>query len=100
MIFQQWLDDGSLQVFGGDRWKKHFFHRVQRVDKRDGFLFPLQVENFETRRINFTFRYVPDEHVIPFAKLPAPLAEDVRGYMESLARYSVFFDRELKISRA
>ena len=99
VIFQQWLDDGSLQVFGTDRWKKQLFHRVQRVDKREGFRFPLQVENFETRRINFTFRYVPDEHIIPFAKLPAPLAKDVQGYMVSLASRSRFFETELMLAK-
>ena len=98
VIFQQWLDDGSLQIFGSDRWKNQLFHRVQRVDKREGFRFPLQVENFETRRINFTFRYVPDEHIVPYAKLPTALAKDVRGYMESLALHSVFFEEELKLS--
>ena len=95
VVFQQWLDDGSLQIFGGDRWKKQLFHRVQRVDRKGGHHFPLQVSDFETRRINFTFRYVPDEHIVPYAKLPAPHAEDVRGYMEQLAAGSPFFAKEL-----
>src|SRR5205085_11335807 len=25
-VAQQWLDDGSLQIFGGDYWKKRVFH--------------------------------------------------------------------------
>lgn len=95
VVTQQWLDDGSLQIFGGERFKKHLFHRVQRVDHKAGERFVLQVENFETRRINFTFRYVPDEDVIPYRDLPKGSREDVRGYMETLARHSEFFAAEL-----
>lgn len=95
VILQQWLDDGSLQIFGGHRWKSQFFHRVQRVDRRDGILFPVNVEGFETRRLNFTFRYVPDEHILPFAMLPARARADVRGYMKALAKNSKFFAQEL-----
>jgi alkylated DNA repair protein (DNA oxidative demethylase) len=98
VVFQQWLDDGSLQIFGGDKWKKHLFHRVQRVDKRAGHKFPLHVENFETRRVNFTFRYVPDKHVIPYEKLPKNPASDVREYMQALASHSSFFKKALQVS--
>jgi alkylated DNA repair dioxygenase AlkB len=92
--FQQWLDDGSLQIFGGDRWKRELFHRVQRVDRK-GAAFPLDTEGFVTRRVNFTFRYVPDEHILRYADLPAGPAADVREYMEALAGRSAFFRREL-----
>lgn len=71
VAFQQWLEDSSLQIFGGDKFKKQLFHRVQRVDKKEGHLFKLKgIENFETRRINLTFRYVPDEHIVDFKRLP------------------------------
>ena len=96
VVLQQWLDDGSLQIFGGERWKNHLFHRVQRVDKRGGHRFDFAVDNFETRRLNFTFRYVPDQHVVPYAKLPAVLRSDIRPYLETLAAHSDFFRRELK----
>lgn len=96
VVFQQWLDDGGLQLFGGDKWKRRTFHRVQRVDDRDGHSFTFPVADFETRRVNFTFRYVPDEHVVPFAKLSAQAQQDVRGYMETLAKRSPFFARELR----
>jgi hypothetical protein len=94
-VFQQWLDDQSLQIFGGDRWKRQLFHRVQRVDRK-GAIFSVHTENFVTRRINFTFRYVPDEHIVPYARLPADVAADVRRYMEQLARHSAFFRHELE----
>lgn len=94
VAFQQWLDDGSLQIFGGDRWKRQLFHRVQRVDRKGG-PFDLHTDRFETRRVNFTFRYVPDEHILRYAELPAAAAADVREYMEQLARHSPFFRREL-----
>ncbi len=53
------------------------------------------MSDFETRRVNLTFRYVPDEHVIPFASLPKDDRDDVRGYMQKLAVHSPFFAREL-----
>jgi DNA oxidative demethylase len=95
VVSQQWLDDGSLQIFGGDRWKKRVFHRVQRVDHKAGSKFVLNVEDFETRRVNFTFRYVPEEHVVPVAKLSAEARADVDGYLKQLAVHSPFFAKEL-----
>src|SRR5690606_18211168 len=90
-----WLDDGSLQIFGGRRWKSEYFHRVQRVDKKSPEPFPVAVDGFETRRVNFTFRYVPEEHLIPFAELPVESRDDVRPYVEELAQYSEFFQNAL-----
>ena len=60
----QWLEDGSLQIFGGPRWKDDLLHRVQRVDDKHELDLPPQIDGFRTRRVNFTFRYVPDEHVV------------------------------------
>lgn len=97
VVFQQWLDDSSLQIFGGKRWKSDLFHRVQRVDKKNKQNFKLNVEGFETRRINFTFRYVPEEHVIRYANLPHHLAQDVEVYMKQLATHSNYFEKELQL---
>ncbi len=94
-VQNQWLEDGSLQIFGGPKWKDSLLHRVQRVeDKRDLSLGP-SIDAFRTRRINFTFRYVPEEHVTPFAALSAAAREDVREYLAELARHSDFFARAL-----
>jgi DNA oxidative demethylase len=95
-LLSQWLDDGSLQLFGGTLFKDKLFHRVQRVDKRAGFELPPAIDGFHTRRINFTFRYVPDEHVIPFARLASEAREDVRDYVTELAKGSAFFARALQ----
>ncbi len=95
VVSQQWLDDGSLQIFGGDRWKKRLFHRVQRVDHRAGRSFALNVTDFVTRRVNFTFRYVPDEHVVPVYHLSEQARRDVDVYVRQLAEHSAFFAREL-----
>ena len=56
----------------------------------------LHTPNFETRRINFTFRYVPVEHVVAFHKLPKAQQEDVAPYVKELAQSSPFFARALK----
>jgi len=99
VVFQQWLEDRSLQIFAGDRFKKNLFHRVQRVEKKEKQIFPLnEIDNFETRRINFTFRYVPDEHIVTFPHLSAEAQEDVLGYMEKLSTRSEFFKEQLRIS--
>lgn len=96
VVVQQWLDDGSLQIFGGDRWKRETFHRVQRVDRRERIVFDApHVDGFVTRRVNFTFRFVPPAHVTPFAKLGERAREDVRRYMTELASHSPFFAAEL-----
>ena len=96
VVFQQWLDDSSLQIFGGTKFKRELFHRVQRVDKRAGAKFDLNVKSFETRRINFTFRYVPEPHIVRYAELPEGPAADVEEYMRALAEHSPYFAAELK----
>jgi hypothetical protein len=52
---------------------------------------PPRIERYRTRRVNFTFRYVPDADVVPFARLPAAARDDVSDYIAELARYSAFF---------
>ena len=91
----QWLEDRSLQVFGGPRWKDDLLHRVQRVDDKHDLDLPPKLDGFRTRRVNFTFRYVPDEHVIPFAQLPPRERDDVRDYVATLAKGSAFFKAAL-----
>lgn len=91
VVLQQWLDDSSLQIFGGDKFKKQLFHRVQRVEEKGIVFKDLHTTNFETRRINFTFRYVPNEHIKDFAKLPEHLQNDVRSYVEELATRSSYW---------
>jgi len=97
VVLQQWLEDSSLQIFGGDKFKKQLFHRVQRVEKKTPEEFQLNVTDFETRRINFTFRYVPDEHIQPFFKLPSEAQEDTLEYMQALAKNSPFFQKHLQL---
>ncbi|MFZ5890404.1 MAG: alpha-ketoglutarate-dependent dioxygenase AlkB [Myxococcota bacterium] len=94
-FLSQWLDDGSLQVFGGPLFKDRALHRVQRVDDRLNLNLPPQVEGFSTRRVNFTFRFVPEQHVIPFERLGERARRDVQGYVRELARHSAFFREAL-----
>ena len=95
VVAQQWLDDGSLQVFGGPQWKERTFHRVQRVDTKGGHRFRVKVPGFEVRRINLTFRFVPEAHVVPYAKLGEQAKRDVEGYMRTLAEHSPHFAKAL-----
>jgi hypothetical protein len=91
----QWLDDGSLQIFGGPLFKDRALHRVQRVDDRLHRALPPNVEGFTTRRVNFTFRYVPEPHIIPFHRLGSRAQNDVQGYVRELAKHSSFFREAL-----
>jgi DNA oxidative demethylase len=95
VVLQQWLEDSSLQVFGGERFKKKLFHRVQRVDRKRGEVFNFGTPDFETRRLNFTFRYVPREHIQPLNSFPEGLKSDVRPYVETLAQNSDYFSKVL-----
>ncbi|MFL5784344.1 MAG: alpha-ketoglutarate-dependent dioxygenase AlkB [Bacteriovoracaceae bacterium] len=91
IVFEQWLEDSSLQIFAGEKWKEKTFHRVQRVeDKRKEKVGP-EIVGFETRRINFTFRYVPEEHIYPLEKLPPELRGDVAGYVKKLGETSPYW---------
>jgi DNA oxidative demethylase len=87
----QWLEDCSLQIFGGPHWKDDLLHRVQRVDDKQKLDLPPAIDGFRTRRVNFTFRYVPDGHVVPYRKLPEAARADVRDYVTQLATSSPFF---------
>lgn len=96
VVFSQWLEDSSLQIFSGDKWKNKVFHRVQRVeDKRKEILGP-PLEGFNTRRINFTFRYVPEQHIVPFSALPSQLQADILPYLQILSLNSDFFAQLIK----
>jgi hypothetical protein len=91
VVLQQWLEDSSLQIFAGERFKKKLFHRVQRVDRKEPVFEGLNTAYFETRRINFTFRYVPKEHIVDYSRFPSHLKEDILPYVQELAEHSAFF---------
>lgn len=96
IVYSQWLEDSSLQIFGGDKWKNKTFHRVQRVeDKRQEIIGP-KIEGFQTRRINFTFRYVPEDHIYQIAELPQNQQSDILDYVRTLGKSSNFWRQELQ----
>jgi DNA oxidative demethylase len=96
IVLSQWLEDSSLQIFGGEKWKSQTFHRVQRVEnKRQEILGP-KIEDFQTRRINFTFRYVPEEHIHNLKELPPQLRQDILPYVRTLAQTSPYWQKVLE----
>ncbi len=95
VIFEQWTQDSSLQIFGGELYKDRAFHRVQRVENKLKSCFKDNVDNYETRRLNFTFRYVPKEHIIKYKDLPSELQSDIDPYMQELAIHSDHFRQAL-----
>lgn len=99
VLAEQWLRDGSLQLFGGDRWKERALHRVTRVERSGRHRFEFAVSDFQTRRVNFTFRYVPEEHIVPYAQLSEGARKDVEGYVRTLAESSPFFAEQLNARR-
>ncbi|HET9953956.1 MAG TPA: alpha-ketoglutarate-dependent dioxygenase AlkB [Polyangiaceae bacterium] len=99
-LLSQWLDDASLQIFGGPLLKDRALHRVQRVDRRAKLELPPAIQGFSTRRVNLTFRYVPDEHIVPFERLGEKPRGLVQGYVAELAQHSEFFKAALERVRA
>lgn len=97
VILQQWLEDSSLQIFGGDKFKKQLFHRVQRVEEKTIIFSEMKTTNFETRRINFTFRFVPSEHIKSFNELPQNLQDDVAGYVRELSEKSMYWKSQTTV---
>jgi DNA oxidative demethylase len=89
--FQQWLEDRSVQLFGGKTCKDALFHRVQRVDDKNKTRFEIGVPEFETRRINFTFRYVPESDWVDFKDLGNEKRADILPYVKELSIRSPFF---------
>ena len=64
---------------------------MQRVDDKHELRSAAEIAGFETRRVNFTFRYVPDEHVVAVRRAPPAARDDVRGYVAELATHSEWF---------
>lgn len=95
VVLQQWLEDSSVQIFAGEKFKKKLFHRVQRVEEKGLIFKQAQTQGFETRRINLTFRYVPREHFVNAAQLPDLLKKDVKEYIDELAIHSPFWKEQL-----
>lgn len=98
VALNQWLEDSSLQIFGGDKYKKFLFHRVQRVEKNkmpNNSGIALDIPNFQTRRLNLTFRYVPLEHIYDLQDMPKHIQEDILPYVEKLAEKSDFWRKSL-----
>jgi alkylated DNA repair dioxygenase AlkB len=96
VLAEHWLENGSLQIFGGSFWKSEILHSVTEVERKGGHRFEFPIEDFQTRRINFTFRFVPDAHVLPFAQFPPQQREDIRGYVQTLAQHSPTFAQALR----
>ena len=76
------------------------FHYLYTKDATDNVhqeadVTPQTIDGFRTRRVNFTLRYVPDEHVVPFARLSPAARSDVGEYVRTLAATSPFFAAEL-----
>lgn len=95
VVLQQWLEDSSVQIFAGEKFKRKLFHRVQRVEEK-GFLFKdAKTGSFETRRINLTFRYVPREHFISVKNLPEDLQKNIYDYVHELSKHSSFWKDQL-----
>jgi hypothetical protein len=98
VFWEGWLEDSGLQIFGTPKWKDETFHRVQRVEKKFKHDFNIEINHFKTRRINLTFRYVPQEFILPLEKFPDNLKEDVKLYVQKLAEHSEHFEQAAKAS--
>ncbi len=94
VIYQQWLEDNSLLVFSGEKFKNKLFHRVQRVDRKSPIAFNCtHLKNYEVRRINLTFRYVPEEFYVDYKDMPQELKLEIDPYIDELAKNTNFFSK-------
>ena len=78
-----------------DDFKKKYFHRVQRVEDKGNFSFNNHLDNYKTRRINLTFRYVPEEYIYPLKDFPPEKIHDIAPYLDKLAEFSLFWKNEI-----
>ena len=90
-----YLDHGGSQVTGSITQNTLAAPSSKLKNTITGSTRDLAVDGFQTRRVNFTFRYVPEEHIVPYASLPQRARADVKGYLEQLARHSPFFAAQL-----
>ncbi len=95
VVSNHWLNDGSLLIFWSEEFKNKYFHRVQRVEKKGGIFFNDHLDNYKTRRINLTFRYVPDEYIHPLCEFPKEKIEDISPYLNILSKFSSFWKEEI-----
>jgi alkylated DNA repair protein (DNA oxidative demethylase) len=79
-----WLEEGGLLVFSGPTWKDGLLHRVLRVEDKARLDMEPRLPDFRIRRINLTFRYVPEEYIRPYASLGATAKGDIAEYVSQL----------------
>ncbi len=95
VVHEVWLEDRALQIIAGPLWKDRLLHRVQRVARSATADLPPAIEDFRTRRVNFTLRWVPERDIQRLDELSEQARAAVRGYVEELARHSTHFRGEL-----
>jgi alkylated DNA repair dioxygenase AlkB len=95
-----WLQDRSVVIFSGPRFKDHLYHRVTRVLHGDSSAMPTVLEGFRLMRVSVSFRSVPKEHIKSLREFSALAQAQVRGYVEQLAESSPHFRAQLDAAPA
>lgn len=93
IVHEQWLTNNSLLVFWGKKFKDDLFHRVQRVQDTGQYVFEDYLDEYQTRRINLTFRYVPQKDILPYSTFPKEKKEDIKNYVQNISKNSIFFKK-------
>jgi hypothetical protein len=57
---------------------------------------PQVLDDFRLRRVSVSFRFVPEEHIKSLSEFSEGARDQIRGYVEQLAKSSPHFQRELK----
>lgn len=91
VVHEQWLNDSSLLIFWGNKFKNELFHRVQRVENKKKVQFEDHLDEYRTRRINLTFRYVPVEDILDYKSLPQERIRDTKDYVKTLSSTSEYW---------
>ena len=92
-----WLQDRSVVLFSGPRFKDHLYHRVTRVLHGETKAMPTVLEGFKLMRVSVSFRSVPEADIKSLREFSAPAQAKVHGYVEQLAQSSPHFRAQLKV---
>ena len=83
-------------VISGAEFKDRLYHRLVRVRHGKEPVLRSPVENFSLRRVSVSFRHVPEELIADFDGLPPQARDQVRHYVEQLARHSDHYAEQLR----
>jgi alkylated DNA repair protein (DNA oxidative demethylase) len=91
----QWLRHRSVVVLSGPVYKDQLYHRITRVRYGQDPVLSSRLEDFEVRRINVSFRHVPERYIQDLSELSDEARAIAQPYVEQLAEHSAHYRAQL-----